>query len=246
MGKSSAARSLLISLGDIFLPRTCLVCGRRLLRHERHLCLCCAEDLPRTYFFARERHPMADRFNGMLERYLSAYEPYVRATALFFYDGHSGYRRIPQSLKYQGNLAAGRDFGRLLADDLARGAAFADIDCVMPVPLHPLRRWRRGYNQAEILARAVAESLGVPCLDGVLRRTRHTRTQTRLGVAEKAANVQGAFTARPGKIPLGMRHILLIDDVFTTGATLCACFLALRRVTDARISIATLAFVGSA
>lgn len=239
MGLSLRAREIITATGDLFLPRTCLVCGRSLLRKERHLCIWCREDLPRTWQWTLPRNAMADRFNALIQRNLSEYEPYSRAAALFFYQG--GYRQIPQAVKYRHNRRAGQDFGRELGRLLSGSPLFADVDAVLPVPLHPLRRWRRGYNQAEIIARAVAAEMGVPCLKRILRRRRHTRTQTRLHGAEKAANVQGAFSARP----LPARHILLIDDVFTTGATLAACHSALRKVTRARISAATLAFVGS-
>lgn len=177
------------------------------------------------------------------------FEPYSYAAALFFYDVNANYRRITQALKYQGDLAAGRYFARMLGERLAGSALFADVDVVIPVPLHPLRRWRRGYNQAEVIAKVVAECLGVPCETGLLVRRRRTRTQTRLSVEEKAANVRTAFALRlPATHPAPYRHILLIDDVFTTGATLNACRRTLRTAFPhpTRISVATLGYVGSA
>ena len=112
------------------------------------------------------------------------------------------------------------------------------------------RKWKRGYNQAEVLARAIAEELGVSVRTDLLKRTRRTATQTRLDIEAKATNVEGAFQVcikKPGTLN-GIRHIILIDDVFTTGSTLHACFVALRSVfpPSVRISVATLAFVGEA
>ena len=143
-----------VALGDLFMPRACLACGRRLGMRERHLCLSCAADVPYTRFWLAAHNPLADRFNAVLERHRGT-EPmdYAYAAALIYYKG--AYRAIPRALKYQGDLAAGRHYGALLGRRLAAAPHFADIDLVIPVPLH----WtRRGYNQAEILARALVSA----------------------------------------------------------------------------------------
>jgi len=125
------------------------------------------------------------------------------------------------------------------------------VDIVIPVPLHWTRRWRRGYNQAEVIARGIADVLGAELRTDILRRARRTRSQVRLPVEAKASNVLGAF-ALPASyaknlVNLRARHILLVDDTFTTGATLNACRAALRQAfpLPVRISVATLAFVSS-
>ena len=130
-------------------------------------------------------------------------EPYAFAAALFFYNADSDYRRIPWHLKYEGGLAAGRHFARLLGARLAASPQFADVDVVIPVPLHWTRRWRRGYNQAEVIARELADVLGAELRTDILRRSRRTRSQVRLSLAGKASNVRGAFSARrvPRKMP---------------------------------------------
>ena len=123
-------------------------------------------------------------------------EPYAVASALFFYNADSGYRRIPWHLKYEGGLAAGRHFARLLGARLAASPQFADVDVVIPVPLHWTRRWRRGYNQAEVIARELADVLGAELRTDILRRARRTSSQVRLPVEAKASNVRGAFALR--------------------------------------------------
>ena len=302
-----------VALGDLLMPRVCLACGRRLGMRERHLCLSCAADVPYTRFWLAPHNPLADRFNAVLERHRGT-EPmdYAYAAALLYYKG--AYRSIPRALKYQGNLAAGRHYGALLGRRLAAAPHFADIDLVIPVPLHWTRLRSRGYNQAEILARALVaayrSSRKLPEVrTDLLVRARRTRTQTRVSVDQKAQNVASAFkvperfsfwhrviaqwsclvsflSARwpigvghdeggpsgeddprhdgresfrhdgwvssrhsrldresPAAVLASAHHILLVDDTFTTGATLYACYAAIRPFTTARISIATLAAV---
>lgn len=279
-------RSAALSVADLVLPRVCVVCGRTLLLGETHVCTACAADLPRTFFAGQRDNPMAVAFNGLVERELGgseangvptgpgslpATQPFSYAAALFFYRGDSPYSLIPQALKYDRNFEAGRHFARMLGRELAASSLFADVDAILPVPLHWLRRWRRGYNQAEVIARGIAEELKggtaasgtVPVLTRVLKRVRRTRTQTRLDAGGRYANVHSAFVAdgkalASTKIPADKAgrplHLLLVDDVYTTGATLLACERALRRAltetlgpqaaSRIRISVATLAYVG--
>ena len=208
----------------------------------------CHADLPLTRFWTMGHNPMADRFNALLQEKLEVFIPYVHAAALFFYKEDSKYRHIPQQLKYHGNTAIGRHFGKMLGTRLIESAEFKDADLIVPVPLHWIRKWKRGYNQAEILAQGIAMEMRIPVRTDRLRRIRRTATQTRLGIEAKGANVAGAFCAnikKPDTIK-GIRHVILIDDVFTTGSTMTECFMALRKVLppEVRISIATLAFVG--
>ena len=266
---------------DIILPRTCAVCGRRLNLDERHLCLPCMAEFPLTHFWERDHNVMADRFNKLIESGTDScptegrLERYAYAASLFFYDGQGDYRRIPHRLKYQGDIRIGRFFGKMLGRKLRSAGHFGDVDLVIPVPLHWARKWKRGYNQAEVIAQAVADELETFVRTDILRRHRRTKTQTKVDPKAKAANVSGAFVARrpqdgmpklskspvsTRKCPIGpdmmeklqtddcsgYRHILLVDDVFTSGSTLHNCFVALRETfpPSTRISVTTLAFVG--
>ena len=234
---------------DLFMPRRCIVCSGLLALHEDHICLHCLADMPRTHFSTCSRNQMADRFNELLQRHLDTsgdFFEYSYASALFFYRSSTGYRLITQSLKYHGDIAAGRYFSKMLGRELASSWMFKDVDAIVPVPLHWSRRWSRGYNQAEIIADELSCCLGVPHRKDILVRPRRTRSQTKMSMEEKTSNVHGAFKVRKKADLRGLHHLLIVDDVFTTGATLFACYLALREhlSPDVRISVATLACVG--
>lgn len=287
---------------DLLIPRKCIVCEKSLGTTEKHLCRECLEDLPHTYYWQRKFNPMADRFNALIQEGLenplnnqsaeaifedlnihygdditnnisSTRTDYAYAAALFFYRAESGYSQITRQLKYHGDIPAGRLFGQMLGKKIASAEHFADVDAVIPVPLHWTRKWSRGYNQAEIIAREVASILGAELRTDILQRSRRTRTQTKLSIEGKAANVQGAFVVQENIFDCfknknsgrssshnklnkkadcsdltNLKHLLLIDDVFTTGSTLHACYQALRSIfpPEVRISVATLAFVGEA
>lgn len=232
-------KTFLLSASDLLMPRVCICCGRQLLAGERHLCSTCLADLPLTLYENMVHNPMADKFNAAVEA-----QGYERAAALFYYSGD--YKKITQALKYNRNFGAGRFFARMLGERLAAAGFKADLVC--PVPLHWARRFRRGYNQAEVIGREVARALGAGYATALLRRCRRTDSQTALSAEERARNTAGAFAVRGwGVRKAGTpESILLIDDVFTTGATVAACAAALRAAygPQVRISVATLAFAG--
>ena len=243
---------------DLLLPRTCIVCGCRLNLQERHLCLHCLMEMPLTYFWQQPHNPMADRFNDLMQKDIGERkEVYAYAAALFVYRGDAPFKKIPYHIKYQGDISAGRYFGEMLGARMRGCAHWSDVDLIIPVPLHRLRRLKRGYNQAEVIAEGLASAMGVPVRTDLLVRRKKTATQTRLNLEEKAANVKGAFEAVAEQVQALMEveseagavtHVLLVDDVFTTGSTALACLTALREVfpPGVRISVATLAFVGGA
>ncbi len=259
-------RRFLRAAGDVVLPRVCIVCGRRLHLDEEHICLGCLLDMPLTRFWERGHNPMADKFNGKIQdRPEIEYERYSYAAALFMYHSEAGYRQIPYQIKYQGNTGAGEYFGRMLGRKLAEqegaagregGELWTDVDMVIPVPLHWTREWKRGYNQAEAIAGALAGEMDVPMRNDILIRSRRTKTQINLDIEDKAKNVSGAFAVnweavagqqKPlrGNATNPLRHILLVDDVFTTGSTLAACFSTLRMAfpPSVRISAITLGYL---
>ena len=236
----TAFHEVLSGLRDLFFPRRCTVCGRYLDTDEQDLCTACLEDLPLTYQWDIVQ-------NVAFERLARRFDVEA-AAALFFFGSESDYRKIIYGIKYGGRRALARRMGRLLGSYLAGSREFRRCQAVVPVPLHPLRRWQRGYNQAEEIARGVAEAMGLPLETALLRRSRYTKTQTRLRGAAKTKNVQGAFRLNPQRVAKlqseGINHLLLIDDVLTTGSTLAASATPLL-AEGFHISCATLAFAGS-
>lgn len=202
------------------------------------------------------------------------FSKYVDAVALFDFvkngecGNGGGYRNITYRLKYSRDVREGRFFAAMLGERAAAAEWLSDVDTVVPVPLHWTRRLRRGYNQAEVIASEVAKALGARLRTDILERRRRTSTQTKLGVEEKARNVRGAFAVsrnfrrrfhKPETTDgassssnihgernlVTVRHILLVDDVFTTGSTLYNCWRPLHDFfgSSVRISIATLGVV---
>lgn len=228
-----------LGLRELFFPRKCLVCGRILGSGERDICVECLDSLPMTWQWCVVQNSAFDRMARKFD--------VEAAASLFRFGSESDYRRIIYGIKYGGRRALAFRMGRMLGRYLAASREFGRCQAVVPVPLHPLRRWKRGYNQAELIARGVADALGISLETRLLRRRRHTRTQTRLHGAAKARNVEGAFSASVSEADRlrrqGVTRLLLVDDVLTTGSTLAACAAPL--ITEGfRISVATLAFAG--
>lgn len=256
-----SAEYIMTAFFDFLLPRECVVCGRELLVNEKHICTGCLDDMPMTYFWKNPGNGMSVKFNSRVagsgvcrEMHL----PYSHAAALYFYKSTGGYSRLSQVLKYEGDIPSGRFFAGMLGRRIKEAEQFSDVTAVVPVPLHWTRQWSRGYNQAEVIARELARELGAVLETGMLRRIRRTGTQTKLSMEAKAANVKGAFHADTAVLSRiisssgGRAHLLLVDDVFTTGSTLCACNDAVRAAVaetsfpqlSVRISVATLGYVG--
>lgn len=224
--------SLLRSLFDFFVPRTCLVCGRRLTEGETGcLCTACLMDFPfvRPPYVAGSRTER--RFWGIL--------PMGRAATFFCYQSHTASTRVILALKYGRQPHIGRHFGFLLGQQLATTDFFDGVDCIVPVPLTRWRQFRRGYNQSEHIARGLAQAARLPVRTDLLRRKKNRRSQTRVGSHMRASNVKGIFCVPHPERVAGL-HVLLVDDVLTTGATLTSCGKALAAAGAAKVSIATL------
>lgn len=241
-------KTSLSALSDLAFPRRCVVCGSLLNVYEKDICLCCESDIPYTHFENLAHNPMADEYNARINSWLERHIPYSYACALFHYDTESEYGSMTRSLKYHRNIRAGRHFATLLAGKLASSSLYSDVDLIVPVPLHWTRRFKRGFNQAEVIARQISKILDVPMEDGMVRRVRRTHTQTALNEQQKIRNVESAFA--PGARAEALlrnyhpHHVLLVDDVFTTGSTLSSVHKVIDSLSDdtLRVSVATLGY----
>ena len=166
--------------------------------------------------------------------------PLERATSYFFYHKGSDFRRILHQLKYGGRKDLGETMGRFMAAELTVSGFFHSVDVIVPIPLHPRKQRMRGYNQSECIAKGVAAVTGIPLDAASVMRRKHTETQTSKSAYERWENVDGIFHLRHPERFVG-KHILLVDDVLTTGATTTACADVFRDVEGVRISVLTLA-----
>lgn len=219
---------------DFIAPRSCVICGRRLSPTERSLCSVCVLHLYRTTFqFTPEDNEMAQLFWGLL--------PVERTAALIYYEPRSETAAVIYKLKYGHRPDIGEDLGRIMAEEMKPAGFLDGIDILLPIPLSKKRYWQRGYNQSEMLARGMSEVTGLPVITKAVRRTNFRQSQTSLTRKERQENVEGTFVLRHPEL-LENKHVLLIDDICTTGATLLACSEAIRSVKGIHISILTLGF----
>lgn len=227
---------LLTDLLDFIFPPTCAACGQRLARGERSVCRQCLRSLHRVPYLSGGRH-------GDIERLFWGQVPVGRAASLFYYDSEA-VRSLLHSLKYHNNTQVGEDMGRLLAESLTPHRFFDGISALVPVPLHWHRRLRRGYNQSDYIARGLHLATGIPLRRDAVRRVKDNPTQTNLNPAQRRANVENIFRLTDrGAEALRGRHVLLIDDTLTTGATLLSCAREIARAASL-VSVCTLAYAG--
>lgn len=215
---------------QLLFPHHCAGCGTDLLSRETEICWHCLGSLPETRFASIAANPVEKIFWGRM--------PVEAAAASFFYTHGSVLQTLMQSFKYHSNQLLGKQLGRLLGQSLLEGGRF-QADALIPVPLHPLKERRRGFNQAAVLCHGMAELLKIPVIEGALIRKQATETQTRKGRLGRWANTEGKFAVSQPAAIQGL-HCLLVDDVITTGATLESCGGTLLQVPDTRLSIAAL------
>lgn len=219
-------------VAELFYPHTCPLCGGRVEGDRQLVCTRCMVDAPLTGFEMLADNPVSRRVWNLI--------PIERACSLLYYVHEGEWRHLAHRFKFEGRWKYALDAGRMMGEMLASSPLWGGVDCVAAVPLHPLRRLRRGYNQSEYLAEGVAQEMGIEHVRGCLVRHSYNRPQVETDKEQRWDNVAGIFSVRHPE-RLSGRHLLLIDDVFTTGATTISCGEAiLRAVPDCRLSLATL------
>ena len=219
------------SLLQIVFPHVCDGCGSDLLNIESQLCLHCLAALPETNFEKHAANPVEKMFWGRLS--------IVSATALLYFTKESLVQKLMHQFKYKSNKDLGLQLGRLMGIALKDSNRFDTIDALVPLPLFPSKEKRRGYNQATVLCEGIAEIFPRPILKNSITRPQHTETQTKKGRIDRWKNIEGKFEL-VDTASIQHKHLLLVDDVVTTGATLEACGSELLKTGNVSLSIATL------
>ena len=227
--------SFIDSIIGLFYPSVCAACGTSLFKWERLVCTRCRNLLPKTGYELNEDNPLARLFYGKVR--LKA------VTSCFFFSKEGKVQHLIHELKYKGNGEAGVFLGQELGKAIKEAPLFQGLDYLIPVPLHPKRERKRGYNQSMMIAKGVSDITGVPIGDRFLCRAVNTETQTHKSKEERWRNVKDIFVVKQPELLKG-KYVLLLDDVLTTGATLEACALKLSQVPQITISCATAACAG--
>lgn len=229
---------LIDDLLDFIFPRFCVICDTRLTTQEKHLCLSCYMHLPRTLYHTVEHSNMEKLFwgyNGQL--------PIQKAVAFFHYNDSN--KNILMQLKYNECPSIGTYLASMYAREIVAdgNSFFDDIDVIVPIPLHWQRRIKRGYNQSEYVARGISNITGIPVCTNAVKRIKNNTSQTLLHHEERRDNVDGIFRLVRPEMVSG-KHILIVDDVTTTGATISSCAQEIAKAQKTRVSVLTIAIAG--
>jgi ComF family protein len=229
--------SFIYDLWDDFIsllfPRLCYACGNDLLRNEYLICTECFVTIPRTNYHRELNNPVSQLFWGRCR--------IEKAAAFSFYNRGSRIRNLIHNLKYRGIEEIGHELGRIYGLSLKSSGFTDDIDLIIPVPIHPSKKRVRGFNQSDSISSGIAMTSGLPFSTSSLVRTTASATQTKRSRYDRWVNVEGIFKVADEEMVKG-KHILLVDDVITTGSTIEACANELLRIDGTRVSVVALAF----
>jgi len=217
----------------IFLPDICLGCENTLINQEKILCTACNHNLPFTTFSNKKNNLVEKSFYGRIK--------IIDATSLLFYQKKGIVQRLIYNLKYKSHQEIGFLFGNKLANEIAHSDRFKNLDVVVPIPLHKKRLKKRGYNQVDKFGEQIALKLEIPFIKNVLIRKTATKTQTKKQRIDRWFNVTEIFSVSDKSV-FENKHVLLVDDIITTGATIETCYDELSKVPNIKISIAVMAY----
>lgn len=217
---------------NLFYPKVCPACGNLLSQDEDIVCLSCRYLLPKTYYERNATNPLSQIFWGQVD--------FNAVTAEFFFSKTGKVQHLLHQLKYQGNKDAGFFLGQQIGESIKNAELFQDIDFIVPIPLHPKKEFLRGYNQSFVIAQGIEDKTNIPIIKDALRRRVFTSTQTKKSREERMENVKDIFEVVEMERLEG-KHLLIVDDVLTTGATIMAAGKTLSPIRDVKISVATAA-----
>jgi ComF family protein len=221
---------------SLFFPVTCASCGKTLYKNENNICTYCLYHLPKSNFHLTNDNPVAKIFWGRIN---------IQSAAAFYTFNKGGkVQQLIHQLKYKGQQQVGISLGKLYGHELRNCADFKSVDVIIPVPLHAKKQRKRGYNQSACFAEGLAETMRLAVDSNVLFRSASSETQTKKSRFTRWKNVESIFHVKNEQRILN-KHILLVDDVITTGATLEACAQALLKVKGVTVSVATIAYASN-
>ncbi len=223
---------MLNSILQLLFPNLCVNCNQALVKHERHLCLTCQLELPETQY-----HLLKD--NG-IEKSLWGKIPFERAFSFLYFNQAGITQKILHELKYKGNEELAIFLGKLYGQRLQESPAVNNLNGIIAIPLHPIKLRKRGYNQSQAFATGLSEVLGILDYSNLIYRKKNTQTQTQKSRVERWDNVQSIFGIKQPEI-LKNKHILIVDDVITTGATIESCAREIIEKSNCKLSIASIA-----
>jgi ComF family protein len=229
--------SYLYDLWDDFIsllfPRLCYACGDHLMRNENLICTECYVVIPRANYHKEDDNPVARLFWGRCK--------IEKAAAFSYYTKDSRIRNLIHNLKYNGIREIGFELGRIYGSSLKESGFISDIDLIIPVPLHPAKRRIRGFNQSESISMGISDAISLPVDINSLVRKTGSATQTKRSRYDRWTNVDGIFQVTE-TMSLSGKHILLVDDVITTGSTIESCTNELLKIEGVKVSVVALAY----
>ncbi|MFT4667006.1 MAG: ComF family protein [Polaribacter sp.] len=216
----------------LFFPKLCLACGSNPPPQEQDICIYCQYYLPKTEFHLDLENPFTERFWGRVK--------IEGGASLYYFMKNGRTQKLIHNLKYKGKRKIGIKLGELYGKDLRLAKGFENIDMILPVPLHPKKEHSRGYNQCDPFARGLSETMEIPWRKGILIKTVNNTSQTKMTRMERLENVRTTFNVN-NPDQLRGKHVLIVDDVMTTGATLEACAEKVLEIPHTKVSLATIA-----
>lgn len=229
----AAIKTTFHNISHLFFPQLCLGCGNDTVQNNEPICIECLYQLPATNFEQIK--------DNMVTKALSGRVSFTQACALYYFTKKSILQSLIFQLKYKQQSNVGLALGKLMGQKLIQSKLYETVDLLIPLPLHPKKLHKRGYNQAQLLCQGIQTVWNKPILHNAVTRQHNTKTQTKKSRINRWENMQGVFKIKNERALIG-KHILLVDDIMTTGASIESFYQAVQNISNIKISICTLAY----